>query len=202
VTELAAREPPPESTSAAIKAAALELFASVGYQAASMRQIARAVGIQPASLYNHYPSKEALLWDICREAMDELLANADAAIGRDDEPEQQLRRFVRQHTRFHIERRRAALVINRQLASLSPAHYAEITEMRDAYERKLRGLLRRGANEGLFHIPDARLASYAVLAIGLHVSVWYRDDGRLSAERIIDHHERLAVQLVGLRPGR
>ena len=39
---------------------ALELFSRHGYDGASVRDIARAVGIRASSLYNHFPSKRAL----------------------------------------------------------------------------------------------------------------------------------------------
>ena len=40
---------------------AVDLFASKGYTETSVRDIATAVGIKPASLYNHFLSKEDLL---------------------------------------------------------------------------------------------------------------------------------------------
>jgi len=40
---------------------ALELFTSQGYEATPLRQIAEALGITKASLYYHFPSKEAIL---------------------------------------------------------------------------------------------------------------------------------------------
>ena len=42
------------------------MFARKGYTAASVRDIARQVGIKAASLYNHFASKE-LLWDAAME---------------------------------------------------------------------------------------------------------------------------------------
>ena len=39
---------------------ALELFSRQGYDGASVRAIARAVGIRESSLYNHFPSKRAV----------------------------------------------------------------------------------------------------------------------------------------------
>lgn len=39
----------------------LELFATKGFDAVSVREIARAVGIRESSIYNHYPSKDAIM---------------------------------------------------------------------------------------------------------------------------------------------
>src|SRR3989442_8628515 len=53
---VAAQPPPP--TARMIRSAAVGLFSKIGYEAASMRQIAAAVGVNPASLHNHYSSKD------------------------------------------------------------------------------------------------------------------------------------------------
>jgi AcrR family transcriptional regulator len=44
-----------------IRNAALELIDSDGLAALSMRNLARALGVQAASLYTHYPNKDAVL---------------------------------------------------------------------------------------------------------------------------------------------
>lgn len=44
-----------------IAAAALHLFATRGFHATTMAQIAEAVGISPAALYRYFPSKESLI---------------------------------------------------------------------------------------------------------------------------------------------
>lgn len=48
--------------------AATVLFAAKGYSAVSMRDIAEEVGIQAASLYNHFPSKEELWREVLTHA--------------------------------------------------------------------------------------------------------------------------------------
>jgi AcrR family transcriptional regulator len=53
-----------EDTRDQIRAAALELFVRQGYEVTSLREIADRVGITKASLYYHYPSKQALLTSI------------------------------------------------------------------------------------------------------------------------------------------
>ncbi len=49
-----------EDTKKKILEKALELFSSCGYDSVSVGEIARAVGIKAPSLYNHYPSKQAI----------------------------------------------------------------------------------------------------------------------------------------------
>lgn len=49
-----------EDTKKAIIDKALELFSKRGYDAVSVGEIAKAVGIKAPSLYNHYPSKQAI----------------------------------------------------------------------------------------------------------------------------------------------
>lgn len=49
-----------EDTKRKILDKALELFSSRGYDAVSMGEIGRAVGIKAPSLYNHFPSKQAI----------------------------------------------------------------------------------------------------------------------------------------------
>lgn len=48
-------------TRRAILDAATEVFSKTGYRAGSLRQIAARVGMSEASIFHHFPSKEALL---------------------------------------------------------------------------------------------------------------------------------------------
>ena len=49
-----------EDTKQKILEKALELFSAQGYDSVSVGQIAKAVGIKAPSLYNHFPSKQAI----------------------------------------------------------------------------------------------------------------------------------------------
>ncbi|QWG16423.1 TetR/AcrR family transcriptional regulator [Bradyrhizobium sediminis] len=55
------------STRERILTEALGLFAESGYGGASMRELARRVGIRESSFYNHFPSKAAILEAIVSE---------------------------------------------------------------------------------------------------------------------------------------
>jgi AcrR family transcriptional regulator len=53
-----------EKTQIAIRDAAFALIVEQGYAATSMRQIAERAGLALGSIYNHYPSKEAIFEEI------------------------------------------------------------------------------------------------------------------------------------------
>ena len=55
------------STRERILAEALHLFAESGYGGASMRELARRVGVRESSLYNHFTGKAAILEAIVSE---------------------------------------------------------------------------------------------------------------------------------------
>jgi AcrR family transcriptional regulator len=65
--------------------AAADLFATVGYTAASTRAIAEAVGLRQASLFHYYPRKEAILSELLdrtvRPTLELTRRLDDAAIG-------------------------------------------------------------------------------------------------------------------------
>ena len=63
----------------AIEEVASDLFREHGYAATSIRDIARALSVQGASLYAHVTSKEDVLWAIVDRAAGRFEAAADAA---------------------------------------------------------------------------------------------------------------------------
>lgn len=69
-----------EDTKRRILDQALELFATRGYDAVSMGDIGRAVGIRAPSLYNHFPGKQAIFEAI----VEDTAAQYEADTGRID----------------------------------------------------------------------------------------------------------------------
>ena len=55
------------------------LFAKFGYAGTSIAMIAEACGVSKALLYHYYPDKEAVLFDLLKAHLDELVATVEAA---------------------------------------------------------------------------------------------------------------------------
>jgi AcrR family transcriptional regulator len=193
-----AAEGSPRST--AIRLAALELFTQRGYAATSMADIGAAVGIRGPSLYKHVASKQQLLVDIMVGTMDALIAEHGTALSGTDDPSEQLRRATEAHVRYHARHRLEAFVGNREIRSLEEPSRAKVLAMRATYEQSFRDLVQAGVDGGCFHVTSARLASYAILDLGMGVSAWYRDGGELSENQVVWQYGEFALQLVRAQP--
>ena len=66
-----------EATREKILAKALELFSMQGYDAVSVGEIAKAVGIKAPSLYNHFPGKQAIFDAIVESTAAQYEADTD-----------------------------------------------------------------------------------------------------------------------------
>ena len=72
---------PPRRTREALLDAALESFSRHGFRGTSVRDLARAVGIQESSVYKHFASKQAI-FDALVERADQHLAQVASQLGQ------------------------------------------------------------------------------------------------------------------------
>jgi AcrR family transcriptional regulator len=63
---------PASDTAARIRTAALDLFATQGFEKTSLQQIADRLGLTKPALYYHFPSKEALIRSLVQPLVDDL----------------------------------------------------------------------------------------------------------------------------------
>ena len=180
-------------TAARVLEEASRLFALQGYAAVSMRQIASACGLQVGALYNHFPTKQAILHQMMVEHLKTLLAALDAA-NIPEEPEAALDAFTRFHIRYHIDKPKEVFIAYMELRNLETGPYREVMQLRQKYERELRRILR----DGDFAIEDVSVTAMAIIAMMTGVNTWYRYGGRLSATQIEQIYVNLVRSLVGL----
>jgi AcrR family transcriptional regulator len=73
------REATKAANRAAIVAAARDVFAEIGFGAASVRDVIRRTGLATGTFYNYFPDKESLLREILDDAADEARVRVRAA---------------------------------------------------------------------------------------------------------------------------
>lgn len=185
---------------AKIKTVAVDLFFRKGYFATSISEITRGSGIQKASLYYHYTSKEDLLFHILETIMDDLTGFLHQNLSTFTDIEGRMRAAVRGHVQFHLQRQKETFIANAELRGLNSDHYRAIVQKRDAYEAIFQELIRAGSSERVFAKGDAKILSYAILTLCTAGAAWYNPRGRLSVDEIAAIYENFIIG--GLKHGR
>lgn len=173
------------------------LFYELGYHSATLRQIAKRVGVETPALYNYFSSKEELLFTIVSRTMHDLIEAGRSATAEAGDPVQELRLFMEHVVRFHGSRRIEAGVTDSEFRHLGPQLRKKAIGMRDEFQRILEDILHRGIREGRFEVADVKVTGYAMLTMGSYVALWYRPEGRLSLDEIARHYAELALRMVG-----
>lgn len=189
----------------AIEDVASDLFRVRGYAGTSIRDIARALSVQGASLYSHVTSKEDVLWSIVERTASRFEAAADAAgaeaeARRRGDPAEALAALVRAHVAVLTADVDAAGVFVHEWRALGPERRAEILARRDAYQARFRRRIEDGVVVGAFAMTDASLAASTILSALNGVAAWYDPAGRLPAARIADHLVDLTTRMLASQP--
>jgi len=166
-----------------IVGAAVRLFGELGYDNASMRELAALAGCSPANLYHHYRSKYDIFVQLMRRAMELHQAGLREALALHDDPVEQLRHVLTHHLRLHMERPEVRL-LGGDLHPLRGEERKRFIAERDEYERGVRAIVARGRDLGLMDVEDPKLAVIAALSACTQVERWYRPDGALDAAEV------------------
>jgi TetR/AcrR family transcriptional regulator, cholesterol catabolism regulator len=191
-----------------IEQVASSLFRERGYAATSVRDIARALDLQGASLYAHVASKEDVLWAIVDRVAARFEAAAAVLDDRSRSVPDRLDAFVRVHIAVLTSDIEDASVFLFEWRSLSGERRSAMLERRDAYERRLRRAIAEGVERGELRGGTGRpldppLAAAFVLTALNGIATWYRPDGARSADAIADEYAVLVLGALGahLDPG-
>ncbi|MDI6912321.1 TetR/AcrR family transcriptional regulator [Nocardioides sp.] len=191
--------PPAPGSGERIVETALDQFAVHGYAATSMRDLADAVGMRAASLYNHFSSKEMLLWHICQWTIDSLSEIQQDTLGQEGSPSERLSAFTRSFAQFHATHSREALTVEHNWRTLEGAHLDTLRAYRRKFYRALVDIIEEGRAAGEFGVRDSELTALNILDLVIGIANWYRS-ANIEPEALGEHYARLALLLVEQRP--
>lgn len=105
----------PVDTRTAILDRAIPLFATRGYSAVSMRDIAALVSVTPAALYHHYPNKQALYLAAMERAFADKARIITETVRGEGSAPQRLDAFISRFTRLMAEDPDFRMLLQREL---------------------------------------------------------------------------------------
>ncbi len=152
-------------------AAAARAFAQRGFHAVSMRELARDTGRSLGSFYNHFDSKEELLFTLQRDAFDELLAGAAGAIDAATTAPARLHQFVLNHLRYIASHPEVMRVLVHEAGALAGTRRSEIRTRKEAYFDLARGVV-AGVVDGA-DPPEIERVTYCLFGMLNWTYGWY-----------------------------
>ncbi|NMM50278.1 TetR/AcrR family transcriptional regulator [Marinigracilibium pacificum] len=163
---------------------ATRLFREKGYASASMRDLAKKLGIEAASLYSHIKSKEEILQQICFEKADAFNEKLNELDNVEDDYEKKLEQFLIGHIEVLLSDTDSSAVFLNEWKHLSEPFYSKLNRMKDEYESKLVEIYRQGINEGKFIDLNEKLSVLTMLSSVNWVITWYKPTGSLNPHEL------------------
>lgn len=167
-----------------IRETAEKLFSQKGYLATSMRDLAEALEIEPASLYSHISSKEDLLWRIADRSAKEFFEAIQPIFEAELNTQVKLEKMIVAHVEVICKNIDAAAVFFTEWRHLGEPKKSEYDQTRETYEDMFRKVVRQGFEENLFLNYDERFSTRAILSALNWTHTWYRADGELRPHEI------------------
>lgn len=179
--------------------AALRAFYEHGYHGTTTRELAQLSGLSVPGVYHYYPSKQDILVDLMAVVIDELLTRSRMALdSAEADPRSQFDALVESMLRFHMFRRRGAMVSTAELRSLEPENRVRYVALRDEQQRMLDKVVLAGVEQGQFVTAFPADASRAIASLCVGVASWYRPDGGLTVEELLERNLAIARAIVGV----
>ena len=182
--------------------AAEALFDAQGYANTTIEQIVQQLGVTKPFVYYYFRNKqeifETLSWAptvACFTAMDFAADDTRPAHVKVTEG---IERLIRATLAHHP----AAFFPYREPQVYRPEYLATQKQLANHFYDQLCALLEQGRQDGMFDFKNTKITALAACSLPGFLYHWYRADGRLSADEVVQELSALACRVLGLRTRR
>lgn len=166
----------------------------------TMNDIANAVNMTKAGVYHYIQGKKDLLYGIMDYGMAQLEQRVIEPARAVPDPDARLRVIISAHARMIANGNHAITIVVDEVAGLEPRPRQAIDARKRVYFELLRSTLEEMKAQGRLQNIDTTVAAFSLFGMILWLPHWYRADGRLDPEQVVDELIKLAT--LGLvRPG-
>lgn len=179
---------------AQILAVAERLFNEKGYLATSVRDLADGLGMEAASLYSHFKSKDEILWHVAERCAEDFFASIEPIAASQLHTQKKLTDMIVAHVGVITRNIDASAVFFREWRHLPEPRRSNYAALRNRYEGIFRAVVRKGIEENLFKNHDEGFSTRTIMSALNWTHTWYRADGELSPEEIGQHLAGILLQ--------
>jgi AcrR family transcriptional regulator len=168
-----------------ILSAAVDLFATQGFDATSVAQVIDRAGLTKGGFYHHFASKDALLYEVYGDLITRQLEHMDAILARRLPPAATLRALIVDLVESTAASAQQAMVFWRESHRLGDEHTTAYRTARRRYHDAVRKLIRTGQTTGEFaQTASADTITFTIFGVINELPLWYRPSGRKKPTQI------------------
>ncbi len=160
------------------------MMKEVGFSGLTMRTLAKKLGIEAPSLYNHLKSKDDLLVTVCSKIADQLETHILEVNDIYFNAKDRLKMAIKGHVDVLTQNITASFVFVNEWRFLPLEEKKLFIQRRDKYELEFRRILDLGIKEGNLQFSDVKITSQILLSALNSIVDWYNPEGDLTPDNV------------------
>lgn len=169
-----------EVKQAEILAYSAGVIAEEGYEKASIRKIASAMGMSVSALYYYYSSKEELLYSIQYNSFDGLVRRLEKKLEGEQDPERKLYLLIENHLEFFLKRIDELTICSHEINTLTGEAYQKVWERRRRYYHIALGIVGEIKSKQKDSALQVSLATLNLFGMLNWIYMWYDPEKKRS----------------------
>lgn len=175
---------------------AAQLFGERGFNAVSMRDLAEALGIKAASLYNHIDSKQELLSTIIISVAETFTEGMNEIISSKKSTVEKLNEVIESHVNITVKHSKALTSLNNDWMHLKEPDLTYFLDMRASYEENFRKILKHGVKKGEIKALHIEVMLFTILTSLRTLNQWYSKKQGIDPDELAEQMRQILLQKI------
>lgn len=176
-----------------ITVAAAKLFASSGFRAVSIDEIAAQLGYTKSVVYYYFKSKNDVLWSIFEQINDAWAHDMDDITASGASPRDMLWAMVKKHALNVLERTSWTAIYFKEQGNLTVEQIKIVSKRKDVYNDRFKTVYKKGVEQGIFRDIPLPLIVGSIIGMCNWTHDWFKKEGPLTADAISTHFANIIV---------
>jgi AcrR family transcriptional regulator len=173
---------------------ASSLFRKKGFTATSMRDIAKSIGVEAPSLYNHIQSKNEILKDICfriakrfTDYLREIELSPKSNLAK-------IENIIRFHILMMIDEFESVHISDHEWKHLHEPFLTDFKNQRRNYRSRLAAILQKGIDSKEINAVDPYVAVLTILSAVTGIEGWQKSGKRIDAKLLEENMIKILIE--------
>jgi AcrR family transcriptional regulator len=176
---------------------AIDVFYRIGYQAATVDDIAAGMSATKALVYYYFDTKEAVLQAIITRCSELTLSTVEHGINSGDTPAEKLALGIHCYAANILTNQKMIGVYFREEHNFPPALHNRATQSEKTITSRLAEVIEAGTKDRIFRECDPQLLALNLTGMVTMAFYWYREHGHLSEAELCKHFATEALFIAG-----